>query len=61
MTLEFHYRFLMLLYIEADDKMEARKHYYELTYDNQLITRGIDTRRQEFQITLLSKLFDCNN
>jgi DNA polymerase elongation subunit (family B) len=68
MTLEFHYRFLMLLYIEADDKMEARKHYYELTYDNQLITRGIDTRRhdspafiKEFQITLLSKLFDCNN
>jgi DNA polymerase elongation subunit (family B) len=58
----------MLLYIEADDKMEARKHYYELTYDNQLITRGIDTRRhdspafiKEFQITLLSKLFDCNN
>ncbi len=68
MTLEFHYRFLMLLYIEADDKMKARKHYYELTYDNQLITRGIDTRRhdspafiKEFQITLLSKLFDCNN
>ncbi len=68
MTLEFHYRFLMLLYIEADDKMEARKHYYELTCDNQLITRGIDTRRhdspafiKEFQITLLSKLFDCNN
>jgi DNA polymerase elongation subunit (family B) len=47
MTLEFHYRFLMLLYIEADDKMEARKHYYELTYDNQLITRGIDTRRHD--------------
>jgi DNA polymerase elongation subunit (family B) len=68
MTLEFHYRFLMLLYIEADDKMEARKHYYEITYDNQLITRGIDTRRldsaefiKEFQITLLSKLFNCNN
>ncbi|MFY9965409.1 MAG: DNA polymerase domain-containing protein [Nitrososphaeraceae archaeon] len=58
----------MLLYIEADDKMEARKYYYELTYDNQLITGGIDTRRldsaafiKEFQITLLSKLFDCNN
>ena len=68
MTLEFHYKFLVLLYIEADDKMEARKHYYGLTYDNQLITRGIDTRRhdsptfiKEFQRTLVSKLFDCNN
>ena len=24
MTLEFHYKFLVLLYIEADEKMEAR-------------------------------------
>jgi DNA polymerase elongation subunit (family B) len=68
MTLEYHYKFLVLLYIEADEKMEARKHYYGLTYDNQLITRGIDTRRhdsptflKEFQTTLLSKLFDCNS
>jgi DNA polymerase elongation subunit (family B) len=57
-----------LLYIEADDNMEARKHYYGITYENQLITRGIDTRRhdspafiKEFQKTLLSRLFDCNN
>jgi DNA polymerase elongation subunit (family B) len=64
MTLEFHYKFLVLLYIEADEKMEAKKHYFGLTYDNQLITRGIDTRRhdspafiKEFQTTLLSKLF----
>ena len=68
MTMEFHYKFLVLLYIEADDKMEARKHYYGLTYDNQLITRGIDIRRhdspafiKEFQRTLLSKLFDHNS
>ena len=47
MTLEFHYKFLVLLYIEADDKMEARKHYFGLTYNNQLITRGIDTRRHD--------------
>jgi hypothetical protein len=65
MTLEFHYKFLVLLYVEADANIEARKHYYGLTYDNQLITRGIDTRRQDsptfikqFQTTLLSKLFD---
>ena len=68
MTLEFHYKFLILLYVEADEKMEARKHYYGLTYDNQLITRGIETRRhdsptfiKEFQRTLLSKLFDCHS
>jgi DNA polymerase elongation subunit (family B) len=67
MTLEFHYKFLVLLYVEADEKIEARKHYFGLTYDNQLITRGFDTRRhdspafiKEFQRTLLSKLFDCN-
>jgi DNA polymerase elongation subunit (family B) len=48
--------------------MEAKKHYFGLTYDNQLITRGIDTRRhdspafiKEFQTKLLSKLFDCRN
>ena len=68
LTLEFHYKFLVLLYIEADDKMEAKKHYFGLTYDNQLITRGIETRRhdspifiKEFQKTLLSKLFDCQS
>src|SRR5918996_954612 len=68
MTLEFHYKFLVLLYVEADEKMEARKHYFGLTYDKQLITRGIDTRRhdspefiKEFQRTLLLKLFNCQN
>jgi DNA polymerase elongation subunit (family B) len=65
LTLEFHYKFLVLLHIEADDKMEAKKHYFGLTYDKQLITRGIETRRhdapafiKEFQRALLSKLFD---
>ena len=68
MTLDFHYKFLVLLYIEADDKMEAKKHYFGFTYCKQLITRGIDTRRhdspafiKEFQRTLLSKLFDCQS
>jgi DNA polymerase elongation subunit (family B) len=48
--------------------MEAKKHYFGLTYDNQLVTRSIDTRRhdspafiKEFQRTLLSKLFDCQS
>jgi hypothetical protein len=47
MTLEFHYKFLVLLYIEVDEKMEARKHYFGLAYDNKLITRGIDTRSHD--------------
>jgi DNA polymerase elongation subunit (family B) len=48
--------------------METKKHYFGLTYDNRLITRGIETRRhdspifiKEFQKTLLSKLFDCRS
>lgn len=68
LTLEFHYKYLVLLHIEADEKLEARKHYYGLTYNGQVITRGIDTRRhdsptfiKEFQKVLLSKLFDCSN
>jgi DNA polymerase elongation subunit (family B) len=68
MTLEFHYKFLVLLHVEADEKLEARKHYYGLTYANQLVTRGTDTRRhdspefiKQFQTTLLSKLFDCTS
>jgi DNA polymerase elongation subunit (family B) len=68
LTLEFHYKYLVLLYIEADEKSEARKHYYGLTYNNQLITRGIDTRRhdspafiKEFQTILLSKLFEYDS
>ncbi|MGC2309070.1 MAG: DNA polymerase domain-containing protein, partial [Nitrososphaeraceae archaeon] len=68
MTLQFHYKFLVLLYIESDEKMEAKKHYFGLAYDNQLVTRGIDIRRhdspvfiKEFQTTLLSKLFNCDS
>jgi DNA polymerase elongation subunit (family B) len=68
LTLEFHYKFLVLLHVEADEKLEAKKHYYGLTYDNQLVTRGIDTRRhdssafiKQFQTTLLTKLFECNS
>jgi DNA polymerase elongation subunit (family B) len=67
LTSEFHYKYLVLLYIEADDKMEAKKHYFGLTYDGRLITRGIETRRhdspafiKEFQKILLSELFGCN-
>ena len=68
LTFEFHYKFLILLHVEADEKLEAKKHYYGFTYDNQLVTRGIDTRRhdspafiKQFQTTLLSELLGCNS
>ena len=41
-SLQHHYKFLMLLPLEADGKMEALKHYIGITQDNELIVRGID-------------------
>ncbi len=57
----------MLLPLEADEKLEALKHYFGITYDSELIMRGIETRRhdspefiKQFQTELLYTLFDCN-
>jgi DNA polymerase elongation subunit (family B) len=59
-SLQHHYKFLMLLPLEADEKMEALKHYFGITQDNELIVRGIEIRRhdapyfiKEFQTELL--------
>jgi DNA polymerase-2 len=59
---------LILLPLEADEKLEALKHYFGITYQNELIMRGIETRRhdspmfiKEFQRELLFTLFDCDN
>ena len=48
--------------------MEALKHYFGITHDNELIARGIELRRhdapnftKEFQTELLYALFDCKN
>ena len=66
LSLEYHYKFLVLLPLEADEKLEALKHYFGITYDNELITRGIETRRldtptfiKNFQTELLYTLFDA--
>lgn len=66
-SLEYHYKFLVLLPLEADEKLEALKHYFGITYDGELITRGIETRRhdapkfiKDFQTELLHILFDCD-
>ncbi len=66
-SLDYHYKFLVLLPLEADEKMEALKHYFGITYDGELVTRGIETRRHdtppfiiEYQNELLYTLFDCD-
>jgi len=63
-SLQHHYKFLMLLPLEADEKMEALKHYFGITQDNELIARGIEVRRhdipnfiKEFQTELLFPRF----
>jgi DNA polymerase elongation subunit (family B) len=66
-SLEYHYKFLVLLPLEADEKLEALKHYFGITSDGELIMRGIETRRhdsplfiKQFQRQLLNVLFDCD-
>lgn len=67
-SLENCYKFLVLLPLEADEKMEALKHYFGVTQTNELISRGIEVRRhdapnfiKEFQTELLYTLFDCKD
>ena len=67
-TLETCYKFLVLLPLEADEKLEVLKHYYGITHTNELIVRGIEIRRhdapnfiKEFQSEVLYTLFDCKD
>jgi DNA polymerase elongation subunit (family B) len=63
-SLDYHYKFLVLLLLEADEKIKALKHYFGITFDGEIITRGIETRRhdtpnfiKQFQYDLLQTLF----
>jgi DNA polymerase elongation subunit (family B) len=54
--------------LEAGEKIEALKQYYEVTHEGHLVVRGVEIRRhdtpkfiKEFQTELLSTLFDCEN
>jgi DNA polymerase I len=65
-SLEHYYKFLVLLPLEASEKMEALKHYFGMTQSGELVARGIELRRhdapnfiKEFQTELLYTLFDC--
>ena len=68
LTLEYSYKFLVLLPLEADEKLEALKHYFGITHEGELVTRGIEIRRydtphfiKEFQSELLYTLFDADS
>ena len=67
-SIEYHYKFLVLLPLEADEKIEVLKHYFGITFDNELVVRGIEIRRhdvpnfiKQFQTQLLYTLFDCKD
>ena len=46
-SLQHYYKFLMLLPLEANEKIEALKHYFGITQDYELIARGIEIRRHD--------------
>jgi DNA polymerase elongation subunit (family B) len=67
-SLDYHYKFLVPLPLEADEKLEALKHYFGINYDDELVVRGIETRRQDtpnfikqFQHHSLQTLFNCKD
>jgi DNA polymerase elongation subunit (family B) len=67
-SVDYHYKFLVLLPLEADEKIEVLKHYFGITFDNELVVRGIEIRRHDvpafikrFQPQLLHILFDCKD
>ena len=34
-SIDYHYKFLVLLPLEADEKVEVLKHYFGITFDNE--------------------------
>ena len=46
-SVDYHYKFLVLLPLEADGRIEVLKHYFGITFDNELVVRGIEIRRHD--------------
>jgi hypothetical protein len=42
-SLNYHYKFLVLLPLEADHKLEALKHYFGITHGGVVVTRAGNT------------------
>jgi DNA polymerase elongation subunit (family B) len=68
LELENCYKFLVLLPLEAEQKIEALRRYFGITQSNELIARGMEVRRHDaptfikrFQTELLYTLFDCKD
>src|ERR671929_2192495 len=49
-SIDYHYKFLVLLPLEADEKIEVLKHYFGITYDDELVVRGIEIRRYDVPV-----------
>jgi hypothetical protein len=60
-TLEMCYKFLVLLLLEADEKLEALKHYYGITYTNELVVRGIEASSTRCLIARIRPLYHRHN
>jgi DNA polymerase elongation subunit (family B) len=67
-SIEHNFKFLVLLPLEAIERIEALKQYFGITQNRELVVRGIEARRHDtpnfikkFQIELLYTLLDCNN
>ena len=67
-SIEHNFKFLVLLPLEASEKIEALKQYYGITHEGKLVVRGVEIRRhdipnliKQFQTELLFTLFDCKN
>jgi DNA polymerase elongation subunit (family B) len=70
MSLDHHFRFLMLLPLEGDPsgKMEAEKRYFALETNGNVFARGTPSRRhdtpkfiKEFERELIGTLFGCDS
>lgn len=46
-SIEHNFRFLILLPLEAIERIEALKQYYGITQNGELVVRGIEARRHD--------------
>ncbi|NWG08808.1 MAG: hypothetical protein HXX80_00590 [Nitrososphaerales archaeon] len=69
-SLDHHYKFLLLLPLESNPsmRMEAQKHYFGMLYNGEIVARGIELRRhdtpkfiKDFQVSLIQVLFNCKD
>ena len=67
-SLEHDFEFLVLLPLEASEKIETLKQYYGVTHERNIVVRGVEIRRHDtpkfikkFQTEMLAALFDCKD